>query len=65
MDFPTVSLLSSLGINPLVVFTCWVGWQLVKVNKGIRDSIARVTVLEKTDKTQNILNNALSLSALS
>lgn len=55
MDFPTVSLLSSLGINPLVVFTCWVGWQLVKVNKGIRDSIidlnTRVTVLEKTDKT--------------
>ena len=50
MDFPTVSLLSSLGINPLVVFTCWVGWQRVKVNRGIRDSIARVTVLEKTVK---------------
>jgi len=55
MDFPAISLLSSLGINPLVVFMCWVGWQLVKVNKGIRDSIVdlntRVTVLEKTDKT--------------
>jgi len=50
MDFPTVSLLSSLGINPLVVFTCWVGWQRVKVNRGIRDSIARVTVLEKIVK---------------
>ncbi|WP_157824466.1 hypothetical protein [Moritella sp. Urea-trap-13] len=55
MDFPAVALLSSLGINPLVVFTCWVGWQLVKVNKGIRGSIVdlntRVTVLEKTEKS--------------
>ena len=39
MDFPAISLLNSLGINPIVVFTCWVGWQLVKVNKGIKDTL--------------------------
>ena len=53
MDFPAISLLNSLGINPLVAFTCWVGWQLVKINKDIRDSIidlnVRVTVLEKAN----------------
>ena len=39
MDFPAISLLNSLGINPIVVFTCWVGWQLVKVNKGIQNTL--------------------------
>jgi hypothetical protein len=55
IDFPTVSLLSGLGIDLPVVFTGWVGWQLVKINRGMKDSIidlnTRVTVLEKTDKS--------------
>jgi hypothetical protein len=50
MDFPAIALLNSLGINPLVVFTCWVGWQLVKINNGIQNTLTahdkRITKVE-------------------
>jgi hypothetical protein len=58
MDFPAISLLNSLGINPLVVFTCWVGWQLVKINNGIQNTLTahdkRITKVEWEQGKQDI-----------
>lgn len=39
MDFPAIALLSQLGIDSSTVFAAWVGYQLVKVNRGIQATI--------------------------
>lgn len=39
MDFPAVTLLANMGISPVVIGTAWVGWQLVKINRGIQDTL--------------------------
>lgn len=44
MDFPALSLLAQLGIHPLTIGAAWMGWQLVKINKGVQDTL---TALDK------------------
>lgn len=39
MDFPAVSLLANMGISPIAVGVAWIGWQLVKINRGIQDTL--------------------------
>lgn len=50
MDFPAIALLSQLGVDSSTVFAAWVGYQLVKVNRGIQATIQsldkRVTKIE-------------------
>ncbi|SGY98810.1 hypothetical protein [Moritella viscosa] len=58
MDFPSIALLNGLGISPLIAFTCWMGWQLVKINKGIQDTLhahdKRIDKVEWEQGAQNI-----------
>jgi len=39
MDFPAIALLANLGVSPLAVGAAWIGWQLVKINKGIQNTL--------------------------
>lgn len=53
MDFPAVALLAQLGIHPLTIGAAWVGWQLVKINKGIQNTlIAHDKRLDKVEWEQ-------------
>ncbi len=36
MDFPSIALLTQLGIEPLTVCIAWFGWQLVKTDKAMK-----------------------------
>ncbi|PKG39697.1 hypothetical protein [Psychromonas sp. Urea-02u-13] len=39
MDFPAVALLANLGISPIAIGVAWIGWQLVKINRGIQGTL--------------------------
>ena len=36
MDFPAISLLTQLGIPPLVIFASWLSWQSFKSDRDIK-----------------------------
>jgi len=40
MDFPSIALLTKVGIEPLTICVAWFGWQLVKINKEIKSTLA-------------------------
>ena len=50
MDFPAIALLANLGVSPLAVGAAWIGWQLVKINKGIQNP--QLSHEKRTDKIE-------------
>ena len=40
MDFPAISLLTQLGIPPLVIFASWLSWQSFKSDRDIKITLS-------------------------
>ena len=40
MDFPSITLLTQLGIEPLTISIVWFGWQLVKTDREIKTTLS-------------------------